>query len=133
ALGNLSRANVGESVRSALRQPIHDAIQASLRATRADIEERRASRISGYQALKQGVLEHLKKSPFQRLAGTNPEEQRLAVVLEDSRDVVGWVFNHRHGVGYSIPYDWQGHTAYYFPDFRSEERRVGKECRSGVA
>jgi type III restriction enzyme len=117
ALGNLSRANVGESVRGALRQPIHDAIQASLRATRADIEERRASRISGYQALKQGVLEHLKKSPFQRLAGANPEEQRLAVVLEDSRDVVGWVFNHRHGVGYSIPYDWQGHTAHYFPDF----------------
>ncbi len=117
ALGNLSRADVGEAVRSALRQPIHDAIQASLRATKADIEERRASRISGYQALKQGVLEHLKKSPFQRLAGTNPEEQRLAVLLEDSRDVVGWVFNHRHGVGYSIPYDWQGHTAYYFPDF----------------
>jgi type III restriction enzyme len=117
ALGNLSRAEVGEAVRSALRQPIYDAIQASLRAPRADIEERRASRISGYQALKQGVLERLKKSPFQRLAGTNPEEQRLAVLLEDSRDVVGWVFNHRHGVGYSIPYDWQGHTAHYFPDF----------------
>ncbi len=117
ALGNLSRADVGEAVRNALRQPIHDAIQASLRATKADIEERLASRISGYQALKRGVLEHLKKSPFQRLAGTNPEEQRLAVLLEDSRDVVGWVFNHRHGVGYSIPYDWQGHTAYYFPDF----------------
>lgn len=117
ALGNLSRADVGEAVRSALRQPIHDAIQASLRAIKADIEERRASRISGYQALKQGVVEHLKKSPFQRLAGTNPEEQRLAVLLEDSRDVVGWVFNHRHGIGYSIPYDWQGRTAHYFPDF----------------
>ena len=117
ALGNLSRPDVGEAVRSALLQPIHDAIQASLRASKADIEERRASRISGYQALKQGVLEHLKKSPFQRLAGTNPEEQRLAVLLEDSRDVVGWVFNHRHGVGYAIPYDWQGHTAHYFPDF----------------
>lgn len=117
ALGNLSRADVGEAVRNALRQPIHDAVQASLRASKADIEERRASRISGYQALKQGLLEHLKKSPFQRLAGANPEERRLAVLLEDSRDVVGWVFNHRHGVGYSIPYDWQGHTAHYFPDF----------------
>lgn len=117
ALGNLSRGEVGEAVRNALRQPIHDAVQKSLRATRADIEERRASRISGYQAVKQGLLEHLKKSPFQRLAGANPEERRLAVLLEDSRDVVGWVFNHRHGVGYSIPYDWQGHTAHYFPDF----------------
>jgi type III restriction enzyme len=117
ALGNLSRAEVGEAVRNAVRQPIHGAIQASLRATRADVEERRASRISGYQALKQGLLEHLKKSPFQRLAGANPEERRLAVLLEAARDVVGWVFNHRHGVGYSIPYDWQGHTAHYFPDF----------------
>jgi len=78
---------------------------------------RQASQIGGYQALKQGVLENLKRSPFQRLAGANPEERRLAVLLEASRDVVGWVFNHRHGVGYSIPYDWQGHTAHYFPDF----------------
>jgi type III restriction enzyme len=117
ALGNLSRPDVGDAVRSALLKPIHDAIQVSLRPTKADVLERRASQLTGYQALKRGVLEHLKKSPFQRLAGTNPEERRLAMVLEDSRDVVGWVFNHRHGVGYSIPYDWQGHTAYYFPDF----------------
>ncbi len=117
ALGNLARSEVGEAVRNALLKPIHDAIQGSLRATRAEKEERRAARISGYQALKQGVLENLKKSPFQRLAGTNPEEQRLAVLLEDARDVAGWVFNHRHGIGYSIPYDWQGHTAHYFPDF----------------
>lgn len=117
ALGNLSRVEVVEAVRSALRQPVHDAVQNSLRATRADIEERRASRISGYQAVKQGLLEHLKKSPFQRLAGTNDDERRLAVLLERSTDVVGWIFNHRTGVGYSISYDWQGHTAHYFPDF----------------
>ncbi len=78
---------------------------------------RQVSQINGYQALRQNVLEHLKKSPFQRLAGTNPEERRVAVLLEDSQDVIGWVFNHRHGIGYSIPYDWQGHTAHYFPDF----------------
>lgn len=117
ALGNLSRPEVGEAVRGALLSPIHEAIQASLRPTTADLAVRRASQIGGYQALKQGVLEHLTKSPFQRLAGTNPEERRLAVLLEDSRDVIGWIFNHRHGVGYSIPYDWQGHTAHYFPDF----------------
>ena len=117
ALGNLSRPEVCDAVRGALLSPIHDAIQASLRATKADLSERKVSQINGYQALKQNVLEHLKKSPFQRLAGTNPEERRLAVLFEDSRDVVGWVFNHRHGVGYLIPYDWQGHTAHYFPDF----------------
>lgn len=117
ALGNLSRPEVGEAVRGALLSPIHDAIQASLRATKADLSVRQVSQINGYQALKKNVLEHLKKSPFQRMAGANPEERRLAVLFEDSRDVVGWVFNHRHGVGYSIPYDWQGHTAYYFPDF----------------
>jgi type III restriction enzyme len=117
ALGNLSRPEVIEAVRGALLTPIHDAIQASLRAARADLSVRRASQIGGYQALKRNVLEQLKKSPFQRLAGANPEECRLAVLLEASRDVVGWLFNHRHGIGYSIPYDWQGHTAYYFPDF----------------
>jgi type III restriction enzyme len=117
ALGNLSRPEVIETVRGALLSPIHNAIQASLRATKADLAVRRASQIGGYQALKQGLLEHLKKSPFQRLAGANPEERRLAVLLEASKDVLGWVFNHRHGVGYSIPYDWQGHTAHYFPDF----------------
>jgi type III restriction enzyme len=117
ALGNLSRPEVIEAVRGALLSPIHNAIQASLQAAKADISVRQVSQINGYQAVRQNVLEHLKKSPFQRLAGTNPEERRLAVLLEDSKDVVGWVFNHRHGVGYSIPYDWQGHTAYYFPDF----------------
>ncbi len=117
ALGNLSRPEVGEAVRGALLSPIHDAIQLSLRATKADLQERHAAQLGGYQALKQNVLEQLKKSPFQRLAGANPEERRLAILLEDSRDVRGWVFNHRHGVAYSIPYDWQGHTAHYFPDF----------------
>lgn len=117
ALGNLSRPDVCDAVRGALLSPIHTSIQASLQAERADLAVRQASSIGGYQALKQGVLEHLKKSPFQRLAGANPEERRLAVLLEASRDVMGWVFNHRHGVGYSIPYDWQGHTAHYFPDF----------------
>ena len=117
ALGNLSRPEVGDGVRGALLTPIHDAIQASLRAAKADLSVRRASQIGGYQALKQNVLEQLKKSPFQRLAGANPEECRLAMLLEASGDVVGWLFNHRHGIGYSIPYDWQGHTAYYFPDF----------------
>ena len=32
-------------------------------------------------------------------------------------DVVGWVYNHRSGVGYSIEYDWQGYQSRYFPDF----------------
>ncbi len=122
ALGNLSRPEVGEGVRGALLSPLQQAIQASLRAVTAELLQRRASQIAGYQALKVNVVEQLKKSPFQRLAGTNPEERRLAVLLEASRDVEGWIFDHRHGVGYSIPYDWQGHTAFYFPDFVARAR-----------
>ncbi|MBI2900954.1 MAG: DEAD/DEAH box helicase family protein [Planctomycetes bacterium] len=117
AIGNLSRPEVGGAVRGALLSPIRGAIQTSLRAANVDLMVRRASQIGGYQALKQNVVDNLKRSPFQRLAGANPEECRVAVLFEASNDVVGWVFNHRHGIAYSIPYDWQGHTAHYFPDF----------------
>ena len=43
--------------------------------------------------------------------------RRLAALLERAPDVVGWVYNHRSGVGYSIDYDWKGYTSRYFPDF----------------
>jgi type III restriction enzyme len=117
ALGNLARGEVVEGVKRALLTPLHDVIQASLRAATADLSVRHASQIGGYQAIKLHILEHLKKSPFRLAATANPEELRVATLLDSARDVVGWVYNHRHGVGYSIPYDWQGHTAHYFPDF----------------
>jgi type III restriction enzyme len=117
ALGNLARGDVVEGVKNALLTPLHDAIQASNRAETADLSVRHASQIGSYQAVKQHLLDPLKRSPFQLAATANPDELRVAILLEASRDVVGWVYNHRHGVGYSIPYDWQGHTAHYFPDF----------------
>lgn len=52
-----------------------------------------------------------------RLAAANPDEMRVGSLLEHAPDVVGWVYNHRSGVGYSIPYMWQGRSAQYFPDF----------------
>ncbi|WP_426745957.1 S24 family peptidase [Myxococcus faecalis] len=117
AVGNLARGNVVDGVKKALLSPLHDAIQASNRAETADLSVRHASQIGSYQAVKQHLLENLSKSPFQLAATANPDELRVAILLEAARDVVGWVYNHRHGVGYSIPYDWQGHTARYFPDF----------------
>src|SRR5262249_18510027 len=47
ALGNLSRFEVCEAVRGALLSPIHDAIQASIRPTKAELSERLASQIDG--------------------------------------------------------------------------------------
>jgi type III restriction enzyme len=117
ALGNLARAEVVGEVKESLLGPLNEAIKASHQAATADLSERKASGIGGYQALKQNVLEPLKKSPFQRAATANPDELRVAALVEGAKDVVGWVYNHRSGVGYSIPYMWQGRSARYFPDF----------------
>ena len=59
-------------VRDALLAPLHEAIKASHQAAKADLSERKASGIGGYQALKQNVLDQLQKSPFQRAATANP-------------------------------------------------------------
>ncbi|MGB8930821.1 MAG: hypothetical protein WCC48_06180 [Anaeromyxobacteraceae bacterium] len=117
ALGNLARAEVVKGVRDALLAPLNEAIKASHQAAKADLSERKASGIGGYQALKQNVLDQLQKSPFQRAATANADELRVAALVEGAKDVVGWVYNHRTGVGYSIPYMWQGRSARYFPDF----------------
>ncbi len=117
ALGNLARGEVVEAVQKALLPALHDAIQASFRAQTAELSERHTAQIGGYQAVKKHVLDRPKKSAFQRAATANPEELRVAALLDRAKDVVGWVYNHRHGIGYSIPYDWQDHTAHYFPDF----------------
>jgi phage repressor protein C with HTH and peptisase S24 domain len=81
------------------------------------LPERRASEIENYQAAKKNVLKNLKKTVFQSAAFDSADEKRVAILLEGAKDIVGWVYNHRSGVGYSIPYDWQGYTAQYYPDF----------------
>lgn len=117
ALGNLVRDDVMSRVKVALLGPLNTAIQGARQASRADLSERHASKIGGYQALKKHVAENLKLSAFSRAATSNQDEHSFAVLVDDAKDVTGWVYNHRSGVGYSIPYEWQGRTAHYFPDF----------------
>jgi type III restriction enzyme len=117
ALSNLSRQDVIDGVRIALTGPVHTAIESAAGETQADLHERLASAIDGFQAPLHNVIDNLKRSPFSRAAVGNPDELAIARLLEGSRDVAGWIYNDRHGVGYSIPYDWQGHTSQYFPDF----------------
>jgi SOS-response transcriptional repressor LexA len=117
ALGNLARPEVIERVRHTLLPVLHEALSAERPSAEALLSKRRAAELRSYQALKRNVLPNLKKSTFTSAAFDSKEELRVAVLLDDAADVVGWVYNHRSGVGYSIEYDWQGFTARYFPDF----------------
>ncbi len=117
ALGNLARPEVTDPVRSALLPVLHEALSAERPSTEALLSKRRAAELRSYQALKKNVLANLKKSTFTSAAFDSKEELRVAALLDQASDVVGWIFNHRSGVGYSIEYDWQGYTARYFPDF----------------
>jgi hypothetical protein len=117
ALGNLARPEVMEPVRKALIPRLHAAMTMDRSTPMALLPERRASEIENYQAVKKNVLRNLKKTTFQTAAFDSADEKRVAILLEGARDVAGWVYNHRSGVGYSIPYDWQGHTSQYYPDF----------------
>ena len=117
ALGNLSRAEVVRRRGGALLGPLHEAIQASLRPPR---RTSRSGRRRGSAATRPSSRTSWSSSRSRPSSGSRARTRTsvgVAALVEDARDVVGWVFNHRHGVGYSIPYDWQGHTAHYFPDF----------------
>jgi len=48
----------------------------------------------------------------------SPKQRRVAVLLNRSTDVVGWV----HGLGHAIEYDWQGGAAQYVPAFIARAR-----------
>jgi hypothetical protein len=116
-LGNLARPEVMEPVRKALIPRLHSAMTMDRSTPRALLPERRASEIENYQAAKKNVLRSLEKTVFEATAFDSADEKRVAILLESAKDVTGWVYNHRSGVGYSIPYDWQGYTAQYYPDF----------------
>jgi len=117
ALANLARAEVMDGVRAALVPALHEAITSQRRATRANMSERRSSELPNYQALKRFVRDAPARCNFDRQAMGNEDERRVAMLLDQATDVVGWVYNHRSGVAYAIVYDWQGYTARYFPDF----------------
>ncbi|HEX3694029.1 MAG TPA: S24 family peptidase [Polyangia bacterium] len=122
ALGNLARAEVIAAVKRALLPPLQEAITAERRATEAHMSERRAEELEGYQALKKHVFDAPQKSPFDRAALENADEEAVAHLLDAAKDVTGWIYNHRSGVGYSIEYDWQGMISHYYPDFIARAR-----------
>ncbi|MFY9342106.1 MAG: S24 family peptidase [Planctomycetota bacterium] len=117
ALGNLARSEVIERVRTVLKPPLHAALSAERPSAQAVISERKASELSNYQALRRHLLDATRKSSFAAAAVENGDELRVAALLESAPDVVGWIYNHRSGVGYFIEYPWQSRTARYFPDF----------------
>jgi type III restriction enzyme len=117
ALGNLARPEVIDGVQKALLPALRKAITTDHAATKVDISERQAARLANYQALKRNVVQALKKSTFQQAAVANDAERAFAVLVDRARDVTGWLYNDRTGVGFSIRYDWQGRVAHYFPDF----------------
>ena len=116
ALGNLARPDVMERVRKGLLGPLHDALTAERPSSEAVLSQRESSKLRNYQAIKKHVMA-ARKSSFTNVAVDSADELRVAVLLDRAPDVVGWVYNHRSGVGYSIEYDWQGYTSRYFPDF----------------
>ncbi len=122
ALGNLARADVIAAVKRALLQPLQEAITAERRASEAQMSERHAEELEGFQALKKHVFDGPTKSCFERAALENADEEAVARLLDDAKDVTGWVYNHRSGVGYFIEYDWQGLVSHYYPDFIARAR-----------
>ncbi|MDA4131822.1 MAG: S24 family peptidase, partial [Thaumarchaeota archaeon] len=116
ALGNLARPDVIEGVRKALLAPLHQAMTAERPSAEAVLSKRNASEVRPYQAIKKHLMDTTKSS-FTRVAVDSADELRAAALLDAAPDVVGWLYNHRSGVGYSIEYGWKGYTSRYFPDF----------------
>jgi type III restriction enzyme len=131
ALGNLARAEVIDGVKQTLLPALHEAITAERRASEAQMTERSGAEIGSYQALNKNVMAAPAKTTFDRAAVANGDELRVAILLDSAVDVTGWLYNHRSGVGYSIPYDWQGYTAHYFPDF-IVRARVGEVAHNFI-
>ncbi|MFS8066001.1 MAG: DEAD/DEAH box helicase family protein, partial [Byssovorax sp.] len=116
-IGNLARPEVIGRVKKALLPALREAFTAERPSERAVLSEQIASHLGKYQAIKRCVLNAPVKSVFKRAAMDSAEEERVARMLDGAADVTGWVFNHRSGVGYAIPYEFRGLTGRYFPDF----------------
>jgi type III restriction enzyme len=117
ALGNLARPEVVDPVRKTLLPALHEAISAEKSTTKPVLTRRRSSELRNYQALKKNVLQNIQRSTFTSAAVDSGDELRVAALLDRASDVVGWVYNHRSGVGYHIEYAWKGRTSRYYPDF----------------
>jgi hypothetical protein len=117
ALGNLARSEVVEPVRKALLPELHEAITAERSVVKAVLSRRRSSELRNYQALKKNLIQNTRRSNFTSAALDSNDEVRVAGLLDRAPDVIGWLYNHRSGVGYHIEYAWKGHTSRYYPDF----------------
>lgn len=117
AIGNLLRSEVIEGVQTVLRGPLRDAIHGRVSTEEAVLDERRASELAGYQAVREHVFEAPGRTVFQKAAFDSADELRVALMLDRCPEVSGWLYNHRGGVGHSVEYDWLGRLSNYFPDF----------------
>lgn len=117
ALCNLLRPDVIQAVRDALRAPLREAIAGRLTERVAELREVHAADLASYPARKEHELLATKRSVFRNGAFDSEDELRFAGMIDRCPDVLGWLYNHRQGVGYAIEYDWQGHLAHYYPDF----------------
>jgi hypothetical protein len=117
ALCNLARSEVMHAVFAALLPALREAFSAERRTSEAQLSEIDVTRLPSYQAINQNLLERPTRTPFDRAAFGSKDELELAVLLEKARGVTSWIYNQRGSVGYSIPYDWKGYSAQYFPDF----------------
>lgn len=117
ALGNLARPEVVDPVRKVLLPALHEAITAERSVAKPVMARRRSSELRSYQALKRNLLQNVRRSTFTSAALDSKDELRVAALLDRAPDVIGWLYNHRSGVGYFIEYAWKGHTSRYYPDF----------------
>jgi type III restriction enzyme len=117
AIGNLLRGDVVAAVKDALRGPLRDAVAGRATGRVASLRTVLASSLDGYPTRKRHELRSTARSVFRNGAFDSEDELRFASLVDRSEDVVGWVYNHRQGVGFYVEYDWMGHLARYFPDF----------------
>ncbi|MCA9544810.1 MAG: hypothetical protein KC613_10485, partial [Myxococcales bacterium] len=116
-LYNLLRPEVVNRTLSLMKAAVAQAMKGSPVDRRVELSERSAADLGPYVARKQHVLEHCERSVFVNGAFDSGDELRFASLLDRCSDVLGWLYNHRQGVGHRIEYDYEGHTRHYYPDF----------------
>jgi hypothetical protein len=116
-VGNLARPDVFRPVRAALAPVLKRLMSGNTNVETAQLTERRAKDLEGYQALRRHLVDPAHKTVFVRAAHDSDPEARVTRALDRAVDVAGWLYNHRQGVGFGIQYDHRGRTHHYFPDF----------------
>ncbi|MDP2315087.1 MAG: DEAD/DEAH box helicase family protein [Pseudomonadota bacterium] len=126
AVCNLLRPDVIQAVRDGLRGSLREAIAGRLTERIAELQEVRAADLGSYPARKEHELLTTTRSVFRNGAFDSEAELRFAGMADRCPDVLGWLYNHRQGVGYAIEYDWQGQLSHYYPDFLVRVRWAGR-------